>query len=75
MSNWISVNDRLPEEYYGVLVLDANGNIHIAWHSLSFKDNFKESIYENEGDIKISIKRRNVTHWMPLPEPPKKTKK
>jgi len=61
MSEWISVEDRLPEQdgYYLVNVLCelANG-VYLAkfengatfmWHPFSKAD---------------------VTHWMPLPEPP-----
>ena len=60
---WISVNKQLPETYIEVLVcFKADGTNVIAfvnrfgkWKNAS-TDNFIES---------------EITHWMPLPEPPK----
>jgi len=64
MSEWISVEDRLPEKsgmFKGnVLVFDAQyGSIEIGW---LFDD---RSGFDSQCDL------YNVTHWMPLPEPPK----
>ncbi len=53
---WISVKDRLPEQYDHVLI--ANGKIVTTAY---FQDG--EFVGE-ETDIVI-------THWMPLPQPPK----
>ena len=53
---WIPVSERLPEEGHKVLVLLTDGAISI---DLIYGNDF---LYENwVGDI---------THWMPLPEPP-----
>ena len=62
-NQWISVNKQLPETYIEVLVcFKADGTNVIAfvnrfgkWKNAS-TDNFIES---------------EITHWMPLPEPPK----
>lgn len=59
---WISVNDRLPDPLEDVLVIDSNGNIFISWVKEFGNGRFA---YENRGDI------THITHWMPLPEPPK----
>jgi hypothetical protein len=59
MMEWISVKDRLPEKNTTVIVCSiSDGHIQI-------KD-FK-------GDEKnwITNYLEKVTHWMPLPEPPK----
>jgi hypothetical protein len=56
---WISVKDRLPNGPYDVLV-QADYNQYIASH----KDG---SWYDRYGQVYVS----NVTHWQPLPEPPK----
>ena len=55
---WISVKDRLPKQYELVLVFNRN-NFYLA---------IREGIefYEYKEEYSIS-----VTHWMPLPEPPK----
>lgn len=62
MSEWISVNDRMPK--YGVMVLVANGK-HVMM-AFTFREN--NSVYWSTEDGIILI---DVTHWMPLPEPPK----
>lgn len=59
VQEWISVKDRLPEEEARVLVyLDSN-----------------RSYTKTDTDRLINSKwvrwDRDVTHWMPLPEPPK----
>ena len=66
---WISVEERLPEPYKNVLVwrdnyLDDSGCVGI-----DFTFTF------NGGDVEWADHMRTwksvVTHWMPLPEPPK----
>lgn len=58
--NWISVRDRLPEDQVEVLVAtrSKNGVPNIDKGYLAI-DHF------------IHRGRAEVTHWMPLPEPPK----
>ena len=67
MSEWISVKDRLPLYKQCVLGYLDNGII-------------TEVVYRGEYDnnehiFRIELTRENtaerVTHWMPLPEPPK----
>ena len=59
MNNWISVKDRLPEEEY-VLCYQGGScrtpNIRVGFRS-SFSGHWFPNLY-------------NVTHWMPLPNPP-----
>lgn len=69
MCNWISVNDRLPDFYVGVFVYD----------NCSYESTIACRIKGNNGGwIWYSRMFRpedvvNVTHWMPLPKPPKET--
>ena len=58
---WISVDDRLPEKYEKHLLLLDNGRITIGWYHESAM-NFVEDGF-------VTVNR--VTHWMPIPEPPK----
>ena len=52
---WISVKDRLPDKHTDVLVCQTNGKVLKGW--LGSADRwFAPGI---------------VTHWMPLPQPPK----
>ena len=55
-TTWISVKDRLPEKYTNVIVLYDIGRVGVNW--------------TNEENEFVSHAYSNVTHWMPLPEPP-----
>ncbi len=57
MAEWISVKDRLPEEGSYVLVFVNLGYGYTIGTSLYLNKSFKMD--------------ENITHWMPLPEPPK----
>lgn len=57
MGEWISIKDRLPEQYTDVIVLYDFGRVGVNWTN-------KENEFIEHSDCK-------VTHWMPLPEPPK----
>lgn len=59
---WISVEERLPEEKRRVVV---------TWHGRVF-----DAVYLWNGSFEthdgiLILAGRDVTHWMPLPEPPK----
>ena len=61
MSEWISVNDRLPEGYKDVLVCYKNAvgyRIDITFYC-------DQCEYGDGWFLPV-----NITHWMPLPEPP-----
>lgn len=62
MSKWISVKDRLPEKELDYLVTDGNDQM-VAAFIIKYRiwDFFRNTFWESE----------EVTHWMPLPEPPK----
>ena len=66
---WISVKDRLPEdeELYLICTESNFGKIDIAYYQ-PIGDKF--SNYEPFWQGKSNRSTR-VTHWMPLPEPPK----
>ena len=70
---WISVDDRLPDKYGAVLVacegLTIGGYAPIAIGS--YGGGFW-SIADADGTMHLTkYMRCIVTHWMPLPEPPK----
>ena len=64
MSDWISVEDRLPEG--DCLVFIQKDDVH-PMHTASYHPNVTII-----GGL-FAFDRDPVTHWMPLPEPPKRT--
>lgn len=70
-AHWISVKDRLPNAFDEVLVY-FNGFISIAWRETEKR---KNGIVGWHWDSQMSYPESlvYVTHWMPLPEPPKET--
>ena len=59
VGEWISVSERLPEKQANFLIADDKGNMEIALWTKQF------------GWFSGSNRVKKVTHWMPLPEPPK----
>ena len=64
VQEWIPVNDRLPEEWTDVLVLSRFGFLETAVYTGTPG---KWRIGWN-GDM---LEADSITHWMPLPDPPK----
>ena len=60
MIEWIPVSERLPDEEQRVLVWSQSNGLHIAYIDLwrQWRD-----ADDNHG--------KKITHWMPLPEPPR----
>jgi len=63
--HWISVNDRLPEQYSNVLICDQNG---CEWIGNLHEDN---RWHFDEVDEITPMWLNASRYWMPLPEPPK----
>lgn len=61
---WIRVKDRLPKVDSRVLTLDKWGHIH----DREFRKYMNGKTYFSPDGLEPG---RDVTHWMPLPEPPK----
>lgn len=58
--NWISVKDKLPQNLDDVLIHYADGCIEVGCR------------YSDGWPMERSL--GPVTHWMPLPEPPKEVR-
>lgn len=68
---WISVTERLPEGEELVLILCKNGAMFVGYCGKQYCD------FERRWRIKTALNSTKllnlgrVTHWMPLPQPPK----
>ena len=62
---WISVEDRLPEDSKFRKVKTRKGEIlkRVAWTGIV-------KYWRESHAKKLDRVRRDITHWMPLPEPP-----
>lgn len=81
MSEWISVKDRLPDSFIGCLVYEKDNGARMCREIVKIMLDSGEVVYsdspalveyllsghENDGIDYIT----HITHWMPLPEPPK----
>ena len=74
VQEWISVEDRLPDnkEYDWVLaqVVEDNGFMHIPT-VMEYRQSKNDWFEETYGWISEHNGAFTVTHWMPLPQPPK----
>lgn len=66
VGEWISVNERLPEDCKKILVINGHGYIGIS--ALWRKDGSRWTWIDSAGHFNHV---NDITHWMPLPEPPK----
>ena len=64
MSEWISVKDKLPDktDYYLVCLESPRCGL---------KDGVTTSYYQHKAKNWKAVYNPSVTHWMPIPEPPK----
>ena len=74
VQEWISVKDRLPDnkEYDWVLaqVVEDNGFMHIPT-VMEYRQSKNDWFEETYGWLSEHNGAFTVTHWMPLPKPPK----
>ena len=74
VQEWISVDDRLPDnkEHDWVLaqVVEDNGFMHIP-KVMEYRQSRNDWFEETYGWLSEHNGAFTVTHWMPLPEPPK----
>jgi hypothetical protein len=83
VGKWISVKDRLPEIYekepdWSVTVLfrTIQGHIHSGYRNIgrpqkSFYDDDWTPPYWLDESENLTFEEDEVTHWQPMPQPPK----
>ena len=69
MNEWISVNDRLPEPETSVLVAFDDGEVWCLWQNWTNCEPDDCPLYYSIDPY--TGEYHTVTHWMPMPEPPK----
>lgn len=76
MSNWISVEDEIPNDCATVVgaEFDSGRNFGLAKCFYNYRNEkwvLDKDCYNSSDDAEVRIGFK-VTHWMPLPEPPNK---
>ena len=77
MSNWISVKDSLPSDSTFVIAygIGKDEETHRVIGGVAFKNgkfwDFDTILNHPLGIISDFMELESVTHWMPLPKPPK----
>ena len=73
MSEWISVKDRLPDEDELRVLVVANGRINdvILQGAYELAEYLGNGVWILDNTLIAETQDFEVTHWMPLPEPPK----
>lgn len=70
---WISIDDRKPPQDIPVLVSKFDGRknvcMNFVWIATRYRNDWVWADDEKPMDPKYGV----ITHWMPLPEPPKDT--
>ncbi|HBL7868887.1 TPA: DUF551 domain-containing protein [Escherichia coli] len=67
--SWISCSDRMPDDGQHVIILCDGAFVLYA----QYRDGEFFDVVRN-GEELFETQSRNVTHWMPLPEPPQEVK-
>lgn len=72
-SQWISVDDEMPDSGVEVLIADDLDNVNIGFYDDDSHDAGWVIISGAKRFVPIS--ESHITHWMPFPEPPEKEQK
>lgn len=67
MRDWIRVEDESPDKVFDWVLVFADG----AMCTMAYTS--KNGFYEVYGNTCGNIAAESITHWMPLPEPPKES--
>lgn len=69
---WISTEERLPPNGVYVLVALYNGRPKIQMHFIMIAERMNEGWFDGHNGDSIIERGCWVSHWMPLPDKPKK---
>lgn len=67
---WIPVTERLPEDMWGNVLVTDGKNVGMGW--LDYYTRKDTGAVERDWFApNTPVEENKITHWMPLPEPPK----
>jgi hypothetical protein len=66
---WISVKERLPDKNIAVIVHISSGDIDV--RALGICDDDPNGLWYCYKGVDEPLRFNDVTHWRPLPEPPR----
>lgn len=66
---WITIRDKLPPQDENVILYDGN-EVFCGNHYLSKEGKICFGIQCCDGNCYGWYEKKEITHWMPLPEPP-----
>lgn len=70
-SGWISVKDRLPDKEGSYIVCTKNGSVCTSHFYKDLYDLYIQLQNKKPKSMWSGTVSPHITHWMPLPEPPK----
>lgn len=70
MTKWIKCSDKLPPEWRDIIIYGDKLGVRASQISLSNWYEGKQRDYPEVIDEDCYPFADNITHWMPLPEPP-----
>lgn len=73
MTNWIKCSDELPEigDYSVLVYFSKYGDVDMV-HVVDYFSNITDGLDSDGNQLYTKwYLHRKITHWMPLPEPPK----
>jgi len=68
---WISVKDKLPQDCANILYYERQCGVFKGFYSGGWHTDEDNLGVNGGGYITDEVSQELVTHWMPLPEPPK----
>lgn len=66
-SDWISVEDRLPEFGENVLAISKDGNMNVSYRRKIPRDKISPEVMDDNGFIlNFNLSCSTITHWKPI---------